>query len=346
MNERVAVPFDARPIVRARQYRWAPWAFGIIIALGAILLFTSLEDARERRQGAEGGGDAIAIAPARPLPDLAVPAPLERSPDWQTLPTARQPAVRVRPVVTTPRPSSQPRITVPESAPPLPPAMPSQPLVQEPYVPPAPVSRALERQSEPGAAGSGRSFAQMLSNPSYTVVEGTLIPAILETALDSTRPGPVRAIVSRDVRGFDGAHILIPRGSRLIGAYKADLAPGQKRAMVNWTRLIRPDGVTLDLRSPSSDALGRAGVAGRVNNHTFRRITDSLLQTMVGLGSGLTQRAVAQPVIIVPQGSEPTSVTLTPNGSQIQPTLTVKQGARVMVFVSQDLDFSEVDGEA
>jgi len=63
---------------------------------------------------------------------------------------------------------------------------------------------------------------------------------VLETAFDSTRPGLARALVQSDVRGFDGSRVLIPRGSRLIGEYRSDVAPGQHRALVNWTRLIRP----------------------------------------------------------------------------------------------------------
>ena len=48
----------------------------------------------------------------------------------------------------------------------------------------------------------------------------------LETAIDSSRPGFARALVSRDVRSYDGSRILIPRGSRLLGEYRADVTPG------------------------------------------------------------------------------------------------------------------------
>jgi len=189
---------------------------------------------------------------------------------------------------------------------------------------------------------SGGPRAQPLAAPAFTIVEGTIIPAVLETALDSTRAGPARAIVSRDVRGFDGSRVLVPRGSRLIGEYQADLSPGQARAMVSWTRLIRPDGVTVELRAPATDALGRAGVPGRVNNHTMRRIGDALLQTLISAGSGFSQRA-APAVVVVPGGAQQTAPLMVRDPSAIQPTLTVAQGARVSAFVSQDLDFSVVD---
>ena len=72
----------------------------------------------------------------------------------------------------------------------------------------------------------GRVRAGVFANRATTVAQGTLIPAVLETAFNSTRPGLARAIVSRDVRGFDGTRILIPRGSRLIGEYRSDVASG------------------------------------------------------------------------------------------------------------------------
>ncbi len=80
----------------------------------------------------------------------------------------------------------------------------------------------------------------MISNRATTVAQGTMIRAVLETALNSTHPGFARAIVSRDVMGFDGTRVLIPRGSRLIGDYSSDIAQGQKRALINWTRLSVP----------------------------------------------------------------------------------------------------------
>ncbi len=87
----------------------------------------------------------------------------------------------------------------------------------------------------------------MFANRATTVPQGTLISAVLETAFDSTRTGFARALVQRDIRGFDGTQVLIPRGSRLIGEYATDNAPGQKRAMIAWSRLIRPDGITIEI---------------------------------------------------------------------------------------------------
>ncbi|ANC55076.1 hypothetical protein A4249_01875 [Brevundimonas sp. GW460-12-10-14-LB2] len=185
------------------------------------------------------------------------------------------------------------------------------------------------------AAQSGR-----LRLPASTVAQGSVIPAVLETAIDSTQPGPVRAVVSRDVRGFDGTRVLIPRGSRLFGAYQTDLSPGQSRALVEWTRLVRPDGVTIALSSPAGDLQGRSGVRGRVDNHFLQRFGAALLRTTLDVGAAVAGRSLSRDagVIIALPGSTQTSGSgNTARG--IQPTLRVEAGARVTALVSRDLEF-------
>lgn len=336
MNEAVGIS-DSRPIVRSRQNAGGLWAFAVVAAVGAGLLYSSLESARSDRLTSNDGSSSVDVAPARALPELAIPQLTNSesavNPDYEG-----RPAIRL---VATPSPSALPPTVVYRSPPVSRLATPSPVTPSYNYAPPPPV---LAPQVEPldPAKTAGRSFAQKLANPSYTVVQGSLIPAVMETALDSTHAGPARAMVSRDVLSFDRQRVLIPRGSKLVGEYQSDFSAGQNRASVTWTRLIRPDGGTIELKSSSADGLGRAGIRGKVNNHTMQRIGDALLQTMVGIGTGLTQRAATQPIIVVPGGAQPPSINLN-SGRNIQPTLTVPQGTRVSVFVGRDLDFSDVD---
>ena len=168
----------------------------------------------------------------------------------------------------------------------------------------------------------------------------------METALDSTSPGQTRALVTRDVYGFDGKRLLIPRGTRLYGAYEADVAQGQKRAQIRWTRLLRPDGVTIALDSPAADPLGRAGVEAKVNNHFFGRLGNALIGTAGNIGSALVTRSVApsSPVVVaVPGTTQAATQSISPGSAQIMPTLSVRQGTRITVFVQHDLDFTTVE---
>ncbi|MEC7796872.1 MAG: TrbI/VirB10 family protein [Pseudomonadota bacterium] len=198
--------------------------------------------------------------------------------------------------------------------------------------------------AEGGAAGANTSSAvrtSRIQRPSSTVLQGTLIPAVLETALDSSRPGQVRGIVSRDITGFDGSQVLIPRGSRLVGNYEADLTDGQSRAFVEWTRLVRPDGVSMALGSPAADLQGRAGVPGRVNSRFLARFGSALLQTTLNLGASAAGRSLggeSSVVVALPGATQ--NLGASPAASTIRPTLNVAAGARVSVFVARDLEFS------
>lgn len=180
------------------------------------------------------------------------------------------------------------------------------------------------------------------ANPATTVPKGVVIQAVLESALDSTRAGFARAIISRDVFGFDGTHVLIPRGSRLIGDYKSDLATGQRRALIEWQRLMRPDGVIIDLQSPSADPLGRAGVGGKVNSHFIQRFAGAMLQSTLSVGSavGVSKLAGSAAIVAVPLSQQATPLQVP---DKIQPTLTVRQGTSISVFVARDLDFTSVE---
>lgn len=188
-------------------------------------------------------------------------------------------------------------------------------------------------------------MAGRLENPSTTVIQGTLINAVLETALDSTSPGQTRAVVTRHIHGFDGTRVLIPRGTRLYGVYEADVARGQNRAQIRWTRLLRPDGVSVALDSPAADPLGRAGIRATVNNHFLQRLGNALMGTASNIGSTLVTRGIGNsPVVVaVPGSTQAATQTVAPNSGEITPTLTVRQGTRITVFVQHDLDFSTVD---
>ncbi|WP_229380786.1 TrbI/VirB10 family protein [Sphingobium sp. AEW4] len=192
-----------------------------------------------------------------------------------------------------------------------------------------------------GAAGDDQAVrASVIRNRSSLVPQGAMISAVLETPIDSRRPGLVRAVVSRDARGFDGTRVLIPRGSRLIGEAAGDMKAGQSRVLVTWTRLIRPDGVAIRIGSPAADVLGGAGIRGKVNNHFFERFGNAVLQSALTIGVNIASRPRSNSVIVgLPGQIGATGQNLLPNLDQA-PTIKVGSGAEISVFVARDLDFS------
>jgi type IV secretion system protein VirB10 len=211
---------------------------------------------------------------------------------------------------------------------------------------------ALAKAGTPQPLGDTESFAQRIgdanvevasasrmTDPATTIAQGTLIPAILETAINSDLPGYVRALVSQDVRSFDGKHILVPRSSRLIGQYKSGLAAGQTRAYVLWTRLIRPDGVTVALASPGVDYAGRTGLTGEVDGHFMKRFGSAMLLSVVGAVGAIGSSGTS---LVLSTGGQSAASVAAQRDAQIPPTIRVRQGQPIRIFTARDLDFSTV----
>ena len=190
-----------------------------------------------------------------------------------------------------------------------------------------------------GAASVDMASATPMADPANTITQGTLISAVLETAIDSDLPGYVRAIVSQDVRSFDGSRILIPRSSRLIGQYKSGLSAGQTRTYVLWSRLIRPDGASVAIASPATDFAGRTGLTGEVNSHFMKRMGGAMLLSVVG---GLGAIASGGTSVVLSGGQSAASVAAQ-RDAQIPPTIRVGPGQPIRVFTARDLDFSTVE---
>lgn len=191
-----------------------------------------------------------------------------------------------------------------------------------------------------GGVGGAPAQAKAMTNPSTTVTQGTLIPAVLETAIDTNVPGYVRAVVSQDVRSFDGTRILVPRSSRLIGQYQSGLQGGQRRAYVIWTRLIRPDGASVNLASPAIGFDGTTGLEGKVNSNFFKRFGSAMLLSVVG-GLGAIASGGTSAVLIGGAGQSAAATAAQQDG-QIGPTVRVRQGEPIRIFTARDLDFSQV----
>jgi type IV secretion system protein VirB10 len=207
--------------------------------------------------------------------------------------------------------------------------------------PPADVGKgntADDFASRIGGVGGGPAQARADVDPKTTVTQGTMIPAILETAINTDVPGYVRAVVSQDERSVDGSRVLVPRSSRLIGQYQSGVQGGQKRAYVIWTRLIRPDGVSVALASPAASFDGSTGLNGKVDSHFFQRFGSAMLLSVVG---GLSAIGTGGASLILGGGQSAAAAAVN-QGDKIGPTIRVGIGEPIRVFTSRDLDFSRV----
>ncbi|MGK2255243.1 MAG: type IV secretion system protein VirB10 [Brevundimonas sp.] len=187
----------------------------------------------------------------------------------------------------------------------------------------------------------GRAAAGSTGDRNLLITAGSILPCVLQTALDSTTPGYVSCVIPRDIYSENGAVVLLERGTRVLGEYRGGLQQGRRRLFVLWTRAVSPTGVAVGLASPASDALGRAGFDGQVDGHFWDRFGGALLLSLVddaayaGFGDGDSLRSTAR----VPSDAAATAL----QGSvDIPATLRKAQGSEVSIFVAQDLDFSGV----
>lgn len=185
----------------------------------------------------------------------------------------------------------------------------------------------------------------------FALRAGTVIPAILLTAITSDLPGDCMGQVSRDVYDSKTERILlIPKGSKLMCRYDDQVVAGQGRLLVAWTRLMLPDGRSMTLPGLAlKDAQGQTGAKGDVDNHTRRVFGRALLLSAIGAGVQLSQPRQAS-VLATPTtgqvmagavGQEMSNVALEVlrRGIDQPPTITVPQGQTFNVFLNGDLVF-------
>ncbi len=195
-----------------------------------------------------------------------------------------------------------------------------------------------------GAKAADVSEAQQMENLHRLVPQGAIVGAVMETALNSDLPGYARAVVTKDVLSFDGSSVLIPAGSRVVGEYNSGVAQGASRIFIVWSRLIRPDGVSISLGSPAVDELGRGGLAGKVNRHFLQRFGGAILLSVLtgGINAAANSVGGGSTVVVNSTGEATSLITQAARGTDIAPTIKTKQGALVRIFVARDLDFTKV----
>jgi type IV secretion system protein VirB10 len=182
---------------------------------------------------------------------------------------------------------------------------------------------------------------------SFVVQAGNVIPASLLTGIRSDLPGQITAQVTENVYDSPtGRFLLIPQGARLIGIYDSQVAFGQSRVLLVWTRLIMPNGRSTVLeRQPGADTAGFAGLEDEVDNHWGALFRAAVLSTLLGVGSelGSTSGTGSNSDVIsaLRRGSSEslnqTGQKIVQRNLNIQPTLTIRPGFPVRVIVNRDL---------
>ena len=184
--------------------------------------------------------------------------------------------------------------------------------------------------------------ATVVPDRSFLLSAGTLLPCTLQTAINSTQAGYVSCVIGQDVYSEDGRVVLLDKGSKVLGQYSGGITQGQARLFVLWTRALTPRGVAIDLGSPATDDLGRAGVTGGVDTMFWQRFGGALmLSVLEDLGNVASSHFAGAGTQTTQVPADTAGVALQ-NSINIRPILKKNQGDQVAIFVAKDFDFSGV----
>ena len=148
------------------------------------------------------------------------------------------------------------------------------------------------------------------------------------------------------VFSHDRQSTVIPAGARVLGSATPVQAWGDARLAVSFHRLVMPDGRTYSLdHFKGLDQIGGAGLKDQVNRHYLQLFGASLA---VGALSGLAQYGTRTSPTTATFGDEyrqAAGASLAASTGRvldrylnILPTLTIREGARVKVYLTNDLD--------
>ncbi|CAL7962564.1 type IV secretion system protein TrbI [Gammaproteobacteria bacterium] len=187
----------------------------------------------------------------------------------------------------------------------------------------------------------------------YQVQAGTIIQATLITGIDTSLAGTIVAQVRQDVYDtVTGKHLLIPKGSKLLGEYDSRVSYGQRRILMFYTRIVRPDGTSILLGRPNgADMLGQSGVEGNVDNHWARVLGAATISTLLSVGASMWGNQGINNANMQSTGKQNAAAgaassfsavgqDLTSKAAGLAPTITLEPGRQFIVTVKKDMVLS------
>ncbi len=195
------------------------------------------------------------------------------------------------------------------------------------------------------ATQTNKAIAGVLYNRDYLLAKGAYIDCVLNTSLNSTVAGMTKCTLTRNIYSDNGTTLLLERGSEVTGEYRGNITQGQTRLFVLWDRVKTPNGIVIDLGSPSTDSLGAGGVDGYVERHFWQRFGGAMMLSLVddlaayaaNKGGESTDNFENSSDAAQNMAAEALKHTI-----DIPPTFYKNQGERVGIVVARDLDFSTV----
>ena len=202
-------------------------------------------------------------------------------------------------------------------------------------------NRLASRTATPSTVAKNR------GDLTYLLRKGTNIACTLDTKIVTTHPGFTRCLVNKDIYSANGQVLLIERGSKIIGEQTTSMLQGQARVFVLWNTVETPNGVTLDIDSPSADSLGASGQVAQVDTHFWERFGGAIMLSLIDdglviLGDRVNKNSSSVSYDSTSDTIESMAAEALKNTINIPPTGYVNQGQLLNVMVARDVDFKDV----
>ena len=211
-----------------------------------------------------------------------------------------------------------------------------------------PVGLPQAAAAQTTAAGSKRAPEVSVNSAHgqpYVVFEGTTIDTVLVTRLDGEFAGPLKVMVTNPVYSQDRQHLLIPEGTFILGDVQKVSSLGQKRLAVTFHRLLMPDGYSVDLdQFHGLDQAGATGLKDKVNNHYAEIFGASIALGVVAgaaeatnTNQGYNQSGSEAYKAGIASSLSQSSANVLDRFTSIAPTITIREGHRIRVYITQDI---------
>jgi len=230
-------------------------------------------------------------------------------------------------------------------------------------------TRDISSNFTPEASSSTSSKLTTVGNMARLITQGKIIETVLETPANTNYPGPIRAVISRDVYSESGENVLIPKGSRVIGAIAGGYQAGQTRIMIVWNRIILPSGYDIKVEgSQGVGDLGTIGIEGIIDRQVLNSIGNAVLISALNMGMAkviekeMKVGSSTSTSTVAADGTQTTNSTTSPTQQAAQtelnnfssatkdflksnfvtkPFIDIDQGTIVKIFVNADIQFPD-----
>jgi type IV secretion system protein VirB10 len=180
----------------------------------------------------------------------------------------------------------------------------------------------------------------------YRLMEDTIVETVLVNRLSGAAMGPVICMVTTDVYSGSGLHLLIPKGTRLLGRVTAVASLNQERLFVAFHRMIEPDGYSVSLdRFQGLDVVGQTGLRDLVNHHYVQIFGAAIALAAVSAAAQVGNNGGSYGTYDwgvsmrngVSQGLGQSAQRVMERFLNILPTFTIRERARVKIMLAGDL---------